>query len=97
MNVSIRWKDCDKSDAVAAHLQNKVDGFSTFKFVMPNAKAEIVYYPKQQSFTIRINVQVVKKGTLRAEAKANDILTAINECADKITEQLRKIKDRYDD
>jgi ribosomal subunit interface protein len=63
---------------------------------MPDAKIEIVYYPKNESFTVRMNIQVVKRGTIRSEANADDILTAINNATSKITDQLRRIKTQYE-
>jgi ribosomal subunit interface protein len=63
---------------------------------MPEVKAEIVFYPKDRSFTTRINVRVIKKGTIRAEANAHDVLTSINEVVDKIVDQLRRVKTRYE-
>lgn len=96
MNYTIRWKDCEKSDAVASHLENKIASFDDFRFVMPEVKAEIVFYPKDRSFTTRINVRVIKKGTIRAEANAHDVLTSINEVVDKIVDQLRRVKTRYE-
>jgi ribosome-associated translation inhibitor RaiA len=63
---------------------------------MPDVKAEIAYYPKNRSFTTRLNVQVAKKGTIRAEANANDVLTSINEVVDRIIDQLRRVKTQYE-
>ncbi|MDR3257243.1 MAG: ribosome-associated translation inhibitor RaiA [Mycoplasmataceae bacterium] len=96
MTYTIRWKDCTKSAAVASHLESKIARFEDFRFVMPEVKAEIAYYAKNQSYTTRINVSVVKKGTLRAEANAHDVLTSINNAADKIVDQLRRVKTQYE-
>jgi ribosome-associated translation inhibitor RaiA len=63
---------------------------------MPEVKAEIVYYTKNQSFTTRMNVKVIKRGTIRAEANAHDVLTSINEVVDRIVDQLRRVKTKYE-
>jgi ribosome-associated translation inhibitor RaiA len=63
---------------------------------MPDVKAEIVFYDKQQSFTTRLNVQVKGKGILNAEGRANDVLTSINLATDKILDRLRRVKTRYE-
>lgn len=97
MNFTVRWKDCTKSDAILAHLQEKMDGFEVFHFVLPEAKAEIVYYAKQNKFTARMNVSVKTKGVIRAEANEYDVITAINSCADKIADQLRRVKTQFKD
>ncbi|MDR1235145.1 MAG: ribosome-associated translation inhibitor RaiA [Mycoplasmataceae bacterium] len=96
MTYTIRWKDCQKSNAVASHFESKIARFEDFRFIIPEVKAEIVYYPKNQSFTTRINLQVIKKGMLRAEANAHDVLTSINEAVDRIIDQLRRVKTKYE-
>lgn len=97
MNFTVRWKDCQKSDGILNHLQNKMDDFETFHFVLPEGKAEIVFYEKQKKYTARINVSVRSKGVIRAEASAYDVITAINDCADKVTDQLRRVKTQFKD
>ena len=97
MNYTIRWKDCDKSDAVTKYFEEKIAKFFDFEFVQDNVKAEFVYYSKKKSFTIRINVSVPTKGVIRAEANNSEILTAINESCDKIIDQLRRVKTQFKD
>ena len=97
MNFTIRWKDCRKSDAIANHLQNKMDNFQDFHFVEDDGKVEIVYYAKQNKYTCRMNVHVKTKGIIRAEANAYDVITSINDCANKITDQLRRVKTQFKD
>jgi ribosomal subunit interface protein len=63
---------------------------------MPDIKAEIVHYPKRHVFATRLNLQVKNRGIIRAEAKADDILTAINLAVEKIADQLRRVKTRYE-
>lgn len=96
MNYTIRWKDCSKSDAVASHLEMKISKFQDFEFVIPNIKAEIVYYKKKGTFSVNLNVPVVHKTTLRAEANSSDVLTSINLATEKILDQLRRVKTRYE-
>ena len=96
MNYTIRWKDCSKSNAVASHLEMKVSKFLDFEFVIPNVKAEIVYYKKKGVFAVSLNVPVVHRTTLRAEANSPDVLTSINLATEKILDQLRRVKTRYE-
>jgi putative sigma-54 modulation protein len=96
MTYTIRWKDCQKSDAVASHLEMKIAKFEDFKFIIPEIKAEIAHYPKQGRFATRINVPVKGKSTLRAEGIAEDVLTSINFAVEKIIDQLRRVKTSYE-
>lgn len=96
MNYTIRWKDCSKSSAVASHLEMKITKFLDFEFVVPNVKAEIIYYKKKGMFAVNLNVPVVHRTTLRAEATSEDVLTSINLVTEKILDQLRRVKTRYE-
>ena len=97
MTNTIRWKGCNKNDSIASYIDEKIEKFSKFHFVMPNVKTEVVFYPKQQSYTVRMNVSVKTKGLLRAEGSGNEITTAINFCVDKIIDQLRRVKTQFKD
>jgi ribosomal subunit interface protein len=74
----------------------KIAKFEDFKFVIPEVKAEIVSYPKQGRFAVRVNVPVKGKSTLRGEGIAEDVLTAINLVTEKILDQLRRVKTGYE-
>jgi ribosomal subunit interface protein len=73
----------------------KLNRFDEYNSIMPNVKAEIVHYPKQQMYATRLNFQVKNKGIIRAEAKADDVLKSINLAVEKIADQLHRIKTRY--
>lgn len=95
MNYSIRWKDCKKSEAVENYLQEKISKFYDFNFVQDNIKIEIVFYQKTKDYTVRINVVIPIKGVVRAEDKSRDVLTSINNCCNKILDQLRRAKTQF--
>lgn len=71
--------------------------FFDFNFVQDNIKAEIVSYPKTKNYTVRINVSVPTKGIIRAEDRSFDVLTSINECCNKIIDQLLRVKTQFKD
>ena len=95
MKYTIRWKDCNKSLELESYIAEKIEKFKDFNFVLDNAKIEIVYYAKQKSYKSRINIHVAKKGLLRAESAAKDIITAFNDTTDKIFDQLRRVKTKF--
>jgi ribosome-associated translation inhibitor RaiA len=74
----------------------KVSKFSDFEFVLPNVKAEVSYFRKKNTFTVTLNVPVVHRSTLRAEASSNDCLTCVNMAVEKIIDQCRRIKTAYE-
>lgn len=95
MNCTIRWKDCNKSDAVTNYIEEKVSKFYDFNFVQEDIKVEVVNYPKEKTYKIRINVSVPTKGVIRSEANDFNILTAVNKACDKIIDQLRRVKTQF--
>ena len=92
MKLQIRWKDCDKSKAVEAGVQDKLAVLSKYDFINQNVKAEIVYYAKTKLFKTRINVDVRHGKILRTEAADEKIYTSVNMALDKMEDQLRRVK-----
>lgn len=91
--LSIRWKDTKSSTAVASYFENKLSKIFRFNVVNgENVKAEIVFYSKENSFTVRLNVPILGSSSIRSEAHAPDLLTAINQVVEKTLDQLRRIK-----
>lgn len=91
--ISIRWKDCDASEFVVSHFENKLSKILKFSSVNKDSiKAEIVHYSKEKSFTVRLNVPIIASSIIRSEAKSADVLTAINEVIEKTLDQIRRIK-----
>lgn len=92
MNISIRWKDIDKSDAVINHLEEKIAKLKDFTFIGDSLKVEFVHYHKENIFKTRMILSVPHSNTLTCESSAKDILTSINDCVHKMTDQLRREK-----
>ncbi|WP_027119515.1 ribosome hibernation-promoting factor, HPF/YfiA family [[Mycoplasma] testudinis] len=91
--LNIRWKDCSASDAVTSHFETKLSKILRFKMVdVENIKAEVVKYEKENRFTVRLNTPIIKGSIIRSEAKADDVLTAINEVIEKSLDQIRRVK-----
>lgn len=92
MNLQIRWKDCDRSKAVEAGINDILASLTKYNFITDDAKVEIVHYAKTGIFKTRINVRVVGKNVIRAEATAPTVYGATNAALDKIEDQLRRAK-----
>lgn len=96
MNYTIRWKDCTKSDAVTNYIEEKIAKFYDFEFVKEDVKVEVVSYPKNRTYKVRMNIGVPNRGVIRGEAQDYDILSAVNKCCDKVIDQLRRVKTRFE-
>lgn len=92
MNLQIRWKDCDRSKAVEAGVEDILSSLAKYNFVNENIKVEIVHYDKRNIFKTRINAHVKGRNILRAEATGNTIYGATNLALDKLEDQLRRAK-----
>lgn len=91
-----RYISCLRSEAVDAHLNERVQRLEAFKFVSPNVKAEICFYPKNQSYVVSLVAGVVKKNNIKCEATSENVSTAINQAVDKILDQLRRVKTQFE-
>lgn len=92
MNLQIRWKDCDRSKAVEAGVEDTLSSLGKYNFINDDVKVEIVHYDKRNTFKARINVHVKGKNILRAEAIGTNIYQAVNIALDKLEDQLRRAK-----
>ena len=92
MNFQVRWKDCDRSKAVEAGVQDILTSLAKYSFINEDVKVEIVHYDKRNIFKARINVHVKGRNILRAEATAPTIYGAVKEALDKLEDQLRRAK-----
>lgn len=94
--LSIRWKDCHASDAVTSHFETKLAKIMRFDMIdHDNIKAEVVKYEKEDCYTVRLNVSIIKGSVIRSEASAKDVLTAINEVIEKCLDQIRRVKTKH--
>lgn len=96
MQINIRWKDIDKSEAVISHLEEKLAKVSEFIIPDEQIKVEFVHYKKTNNFKSRINIILKTKKLIRAEAEASDILTSINHAVLKLLDQIRREKTKYE-
>lgn len=95
MNLNIRWKSIDKSQAVQNHLEEKLAKVFEFQFVEDDVKVEFVHYPKEHEYKTRISLQIHGSSSIHSEASSKDILTSINESIEKAIDQLRRLKTKY--
>ncbi len=93
---TIRWKDTKASPAVRDFFESKLSKILRFKSVDADTiKAEIVYYPRENTFTVRLNVRLIgASAILRSEDNEPDVLTAINKVIDRTLDQIRRHKTR---
>lgn len=90
---SIRWKETHASPAVKEHFESKLQKICKFKNVDKSSiKAEIEYFRRENSFTVRLNIIVMGHQKIHAEDHDIDVLTAINKVIDKTLDQLRRLK-----
>lgn len=94
MNVTIRWKDLDKSPAAESYLEEKIKKLDNFRFVHDDLKAEFIGF-KDDSFSVKLNIGVDNSKTLSAESHGDNLQTCITVGVDKLLDQLRRFKDQH--
>lgn len=96
MQINIRWKDIDKSEAVVNYLEEKLTKVNDFLIPEEQIKVEFVHYNKTNRFKTRINLILKTKKLIRSEAESNDIFTSINDAILKSLDQIRRDKTRHE-
>ncbi len=91
-NYTIKWNNLEHSKIAEEHFVKRLEKIEKFKLVMPDIRAEFIYFPKEKDYEVTLNISVPSHGVIRSEAKSGDIITSINKVVDRTVDQLRRKK-----
>ncbi len=93
MEILIRGDKLVVTDAIKAHIEDKIGKLEKYFEDSSNIKANVVIRVKDNDQIIEVTIPT-NKFTLRAEEKHNDLYAAVNLMVDKLERQIRKNKTR---
>ncbi len=93
MEILIRGDKLVVTDAIRAHIEEKLGKLDKYFEDHSNIKANVVIRVKDNDQIIEVTIPT-KKFTLRAEEKHSDLYAAVNLMVDKLERQIRKNKTR---
>ena len=93
MEILIRGDKLVVTDAIKAHIEDKIGKLEKYFEDSSNIKAHVVIRVKDNDQIIEVTIPT-NKFTLRAEEKHSDLYAAVNLMVDKLERQIRKNKTR---
>lgn len=93
MEILIRGDKLVVTDAIKAHIEEKLGKLKKYFEDSSNIKAHVVIRVKDNDQIIEVTIPT-NKFTLRAEEKHSDLYAAVNLMVDKLERQIRKNKTR---
>ena len=93
MEILIRGDKLVVTDAIKAHIEEKLGKLEKYFENSSDIKAHVVIRVKDNDQIIEVTIPT-NRFTLRAEEKHNDLYAAVNLMVDKLERQIRKNKTR---
>jgi ribosomal subunit interface protein len=97
MDVVVRGRHCEVSDRFRTHIEEKVARLEKHdhRVIRVEVEVELERNPRLQDRAVRVELTAFSKGpVIRAEAAAEEKLTALDRALDKMAAQMRRASDR---
>ena len=97
MEIVIKGRHCEVSDRFRAHVEEKLARLEKYnqRIIRVDVEVSQEANPRLSSQSVRVEITIVSKGpVIRAEAAAEDKLTALDRAMERLTSQARKAQDR---
>ncbi len=95
MKVTVNARHMDVTDAIKDYVESKVDKFS--RFYDNVISVEVILDMEADQAVVEIVVQARRKHTFVATHRDADMYASIDQCVDKVIQQLRRYKDKSRD
>lgn len=95
MNIMVNARHMDVTDAIRQFVEGKVSKLP--KFYDSVQSVEVILDKQAEESVTEIVVTAKKRNTFVASHRDGDLYASIDQCLHKITEQLRRHKDRVRD
>jgi ribosomal subunit interface protein len=97
MEIVVKGRHCEVSDRFRAHVEEKLTRLEKYNHRIIRVDVEVSQEsnPRLSSQSVRVEITIASKGpVMRAEAAAEDKLTALDRAMERLTSQARKAQDR---
>lgn len=95
MNVTINARHMEVTDAIRNYAEEKTQKFP--KFFDNIQSVEVILDTEAGQSTVEMVVTATPRSTFVAHHRDEDMYASIDQCVDKISEQLRRHKDKLRD
>ena len=95
MNVNVKARHIEATDSIKQYVQNKVTRLERFYDRL--GSIEVILDMEADKPVVEIIAQGRRKHTFVATHRGDDMYACVDQCLDKIAEQLRRHKDKVRD
>jgi ribosomal subunit interface protein len=97
MEIVVKGRHCEITDRFRTHVEEKLARLEKYdqRVIRVDVEVSQENNPRLSSQALRVEITIVSKGPIiRAEAAAEDKLTALDRALERLTSQARKAQDR---
>jgi ribosomal subunit interface protein len=97
MEIVVKGRHCEVSDRFRAHVEEKLTRLEKYnqRIIRVDVEVSQEANPRLASQQVRVQITIHSRGPIiRAEAAAEDKLTALDRAMERLTAQARKAQDR---
>jgi len=97
MEIVVKGRHCEVSDRFRAHVEEKLTRLEKYdqRIIRVDVEFSKESNPRRSSQSVRVEITIASKGpVIRAEAAADDKLTALDRAIERLVAQARKASDR---
>jgi ribosomal subunit interface protein len=97
MEIVVKGRHCEITDRFRTHVEEKLARLEKYdqRVIRVDVEVSQETNPRLSSQALRVEITIVSKGPIiRAEAAAEDKLTALDRALERLTSQARKAQDR---
>ena len=97
VEVVVKGRHCEVSDRFRSHVEEKLTRLEKYdqRVIRVDVEVSKEANPRLSGQQVRVEITIISKGpVMRAEAAAEDKMTALDRAVDKLSAQARKASDR---
>ncbi|MGH3472252.1 MAG: ribosome hibernation-promoting factor, HPF/YfiA family [Nocardioidaceae bacterium] len=97
MEVVVKGRHCEVSDRFRSHVEDKLTRLEKYRHRIIRVEVEVLKEanPRQANQSVRVEITIRGKGpVIRAEAAADDKMSALDKAVERLSTQVRKASDR---
>ncbi|MHC4981888.1 MAG: ribosome hibernation-promoting factor, HPF/YfiA family [Planctomycetota bacterium] len=92
MNITVEARHMEVTDAIRQYAKSKASRLPRYYDNVQSA--EVILDAEADEFVVEIVVTAKRKSTFVATHRGSDMYASIDQCMDKVVEQLRRHKDK---
>ena len=95
MNIVVKARHMDATESIRQHVESRAAKLSRYYDRIKSV--EVILDMEAEKSVVEIIAQVARRHTFVATARDDDMYASVDQCMNKVAEQLRRYKDKVRD